>query len=194
MVHSKEKWNQRWQEKASRPLSPDPWLLRAMPFLTAGTALDIACGRGRNALYLAEKGFTVTAVDISDQGLKLLEQEASNRKLALNLLQVDLEASVSLPEGPFDVISKFFYLQRSLLPIIKDILKPGGIVVLRSFGKAKDSTIESGNPDFILNPGELLEVFAEWDILLYEEGLEESRTGGTLAGIVARKPEETNKK
>ena len=107
--------------------------------------------------------------------MKLLEQEASNRKLALNLLQVDLEASVSLPEGPFDVISKFFYLQRSLLPIIKDILKPGGIVVLRSFGKAKDSTIESGNPDFILNPGELLEVFAEWDILLYEEGLEESR-------------------
>jgi SAM-dependent methyltransferase len=131
MVHSKEKWDQRWQKKA---------------------------------------------------------QEASNRNLALNLLQMDLEATASLPQGPFDVISKFFYLQRSLLPIIKEILKPGGIAILRSFGKTKDATTESGNPDIILNPGELLEVFAEWDILLYEEGLEESRAGGTLTGIVARKP------
>lgn len=188
MVHSKEKWNQRWQEKSSQPLSPDPWLLRAVPFLSTGTALDIACGRGRNALYLAEKGFTVTGVDISDQGLKLLEQEAANRNLTLNLVQLDLEVTVSLPQGPFDLISKFFYLQRSLLPIIKDSLRPGGIFVMRSFSQAEGCREAPGNPDFILNPGELLDVFAAWDILLYEEGQEESRTGGSLAGIVARKP------
>jgi len=193
MVHSKEKWNQRWQEKAFKPLAPDPWLLRAMIFLSPGPALDVACGRGRNSLYLAEKGFTVTGVDISDQGLSLLQQEGSNRNLPLKLLQLDLEDSASLPPGPFNVILKFFYLQRSLLPIIKDILKPGGVIVLRSFSKAKSTQRESGNPEFILNPGELLDVFAGWDILLYEEGLEKSQTGGSLAGIVARKPLTTDK-
>ncbi len=188
MLHSKEKWNQRWQEKASNPLTPDPWLLRAMTFLSPGSTLDIACGRGRNSLYLAEKGFTVTGIDISDQGLKLLEQEATNLNLTLNLLQLDLEASVALPQGPFDVILKFFYLQRSLLPIIKEILRPGGVVVLRSFINAESPKNEPGNPAFILNSGELLDIFTGWDILLYEEGLEESQTGGNLTGIVARKP------
>lgn len=184
-----EKWNLRWQEKASSPLSPDPWLLRAIPFFTQGSVLDIACGRGRNALYLAARGFTVTGIDISDQGLKMLRQEAANRNLAVELRQWDLESRVSLPQGPYDVISKFFYYQRSLLPVIKDTLKPGGIAVLRTFSKAGDFSGGPVNPDFVLNPGELLEIFSGWEILLHEEGLEQSqKTGGGLAGIVARKP------
>jgi tellurite methyltransferase len=193
MLSSKDKWNQRWHEKASRPVAPDPWLLRAMPFFSPGSVLDIACGRGRNSLYLAENGFTVTGVDISDQGLQFLEQEGAKRRLTLKLLQWDLETAVMLPQGPFDVILKFFYLQRSLLPIIKDTLRPGGVVVLRSFSEAGSTKDEPGNPDFILNPGELLDIFSGWDTLLYEEGLEESQTGGNLAGIVARKPETTDK-
>lgn len=191
MKYSKEKWNLRWQEKASHPLSPDPWLLRAIPFLSQGSVLDIACGRGRNALYLAERGFAVTGIDISDQGLKLLGQEAANRNLAVDLLQWDLESRVSLPQGPYDTISEFFYFQRSLLPVIKDILKPGGIAVLRTFSKAGDFPGGPDNPDIVLNPGELLDIFAGWDILLHEEGLEQSRkTGGGLAGIVACKPKQ----
>lgn len=189
MHDSKEKWNQRWQEKASSPLAPDPWLLRAMPFLSPGSVLDIACGRGRNALYLAEKGFTVTGIDISDQGLKMLRHEAANRNLAINLLQWDLESRALLPQGPFDVISEFFYFQRSLLPAIKSSLSPGGTAVLRTFSRAGGFSGGPVNPDIVLNPGEFLEIFSGWEILLHEEGLEQSqKMGGGLAGIVARKP------
>ncbi len=189
MNYLKDKWNLRWQEKASEHLSPDPWLLRATPFLTQGSILDIACGRGRNALYLAERGFAVTGIDISDQGLKLLGQEVANRNLAVELLQWDLESLVSLPQGPFDVICEFFYFQRSLLPVIKDTLKAGGIAVLRTFSNAGDFPGGPDNPDIVLNPGELLDIFAGWEVLLHEEGLEESRKkGGSLAGIVVRKP------
>ena len=189
MVHTKEKWNARWLSKASAPLTPDSWLLRAIPFLSRGSVLDIACGRGRNAIYLAERGFGVTGVDISDQALKLLGQQAANRNLDITLLRSDLESAVSLPSGPFDVVCKFFYLQRSLLPLIKTILKPGGIIVIRTFSSAGNFSGGSSNPDIVLNPGELLDVCYGWEVLLHEEGLEQSqKTGGGLAGIVARKP------
>lgn len=183
------KWNRHWQEKASSPLCPDPWLLRAMPFLTRGSVLDIACGRGRNALYLAERGFAVTGIDISDQGLKMLGQEALNRNLAVELLRWDLESKILLPRGPFDVITEFFYFQRSLFPSIRDTLRPGGMAVVRTFSKAGDFPGGPANPDFVLDPGELLDIFSGWEILLHEEGLEQSqKTGGGLAGIVTRKP------
>ncbi len=188
MSDLKNKWNLRWLNDLPSPLVPDPWLLRAMPFLSPGPVLDIACGRGRNALYLARRGFAVTGIDISDSGLKLLEREAASRKLTLDLLQRDLEQSITLPKGPFDIMLMFFYLQRSLYPAIKDNLPPGGTVVLRSFSKAGCFTGGPQNPEFVLNPGELPDVFADWEILLYEEGLEQSRKGGNLAGIVARKP------
>lgn len=188
MDKSTESWDQRWQEKANDALSPDPWLERASPLLPKGSVLDIACGRGRNALYLAEKGFAVTGVDISETGLKLLRQEAGRRQLTIELLPVDLENTASLPTGPFDVIIDFFYLQRSLYPYIKTNVKPSGIVVLRTFSSAGDYTAGMTDLSFHLHPGELLDIFNGWEILLHEEGLERSQKGGGLAGIVARKP------
>lgn len=192
MKDMQKEWDLRWQKKASTSLTPDPWLLRAMPFLSPGSVLDIACGRGRNSLYLAEHGFAVTGVDISGQGLNLFRQEAATRNLSIELVQSDLEKSPTLPEGPFDVVSVFFYLQRSLLPAIKDTIRPGGFAVLRTFSKAGDFPGGPDNPDIVLQPGELLEVFNDWEILLHEEGLEKSgKTDGGLAGIVARKPKKT---
>lgn len=192
MTRSKEKWDQRWQEKETLPLLPDPWLLRARPFLSGGAALDIACGRGRNALYLVDQGYTVTGIDISGQGLKMLAEEAANRGQTLHLLQRDLERPATLPRGPFDLICMFFYLQRALLPKIKQFVTPGGIVILRTFSTVGRAPEGPSAPDIVLNPGELIEVFANWDVLLYEEGLERSRNGAGLAGIVARKPHTAN--
>lgn len=188
MSCSEEKWDRRWLEKSPRPLLPDPWLLRAMPFLSPGTVLDIACGRGRNALYLAGRGFAVSGVDISGQGLKLLAREAQKRNLALALWQDDLEQQPSLPAGPFDAIIQFFYLQRSLLPSLKGLLKPGGTFILRTFSTVGRREDGPEAPDIVLNPGELLEIFSGWETLLHEEGVEQSANGGGLAGIVARKP------
>ena len=181
-------WNQKWRERAAEDLIPDPWLERTLPLLPAGRALDLACGRGRNALHLAEQGFAVTAVDGSAEGLALLGEEARRRGLQLTLRQQDLEAEPQLPLAAFEVVIDFFYLQRSLFPALKAALVPGGVVVMRTFSFAGGFAGGPRRQEFILHPGELLEQFAGWEILLHEEGLESSRKGGGLVGIVARKP------
>ena len=185
----RDKWNARWREKAANlDRQADPWLQRVLPLLPRGRALDVACGSGRNALFLAEHGFAVTAVDLAREGLALLGEEGARRGLAIDLRLLDLEGAAPLPEGPFDLVIDFFYLHRPLLPRLFALLRPGGAMVLRTFSCAGPFPGGPGNPDFVLNPGELLALFAGWEILAHEEGLEPSHKGGSLAGIVARRP------
>jgi SAM-dependent methyltransferase len=189
MSELQDKWNARWRDKAATlDWQADPWLQRVMPLLPPGRTLDVACGSGRNAMYLAARGFTVTAIDLSQQALALLDQEAVRRGLAIETRLVDLEAEPQLPPGPFDLVIDFFYLHRPLLPGIGRLLRPGGLMVLRTFSRAGPFPGGPDNPDFVLNPGELLELFQDWDILFHEEGLEPSHRGGSLAGVVARRP------
>ena len=182
-------WNARWRAKAAdADWQADPWLRRIFPLLQPGHALDVACGNGRNALFLAEHGFTVTATDFSAEALSLLRREAAARGLAIATRQIDLEAAPLLPDGPFDLVLQFFYLHRPLLQSLKALLRPGGFMVVRTFSRAGSFPGGLVNPDFVLNPGELPELFSGWEILLHEEGLEPSKKGGSLAGIVARRP------
>jgi SAM-dependent methyltransferase len=181
-------WNKVWQEREQKPLLFDPWLKRALPLLPQGKLLDIACGRGRNALPMAELGYAVTALDASSQGLSQLAEEAQCRGLAITTLQQDLEQNPRLPRAAFDVVLQFFYLQRSLFDAVRDAVRPGGVAVVRTFSRAGNFAGGPGNPDYVLEVGELLTLFQGWEILLHEEGLDEAERGGGLAGIVARKP------
>lgn len=181
-------WNKVWQERGQRPLLFDPWLKQVLPLLPSGQLLDIACGRGRNALPMAELGYAVTALDASSQGLNQLTDEASRRNLAIATVQQDLEQLPRLPSAFFDVVLQFFYLQRSLFDAVQAAVLPGGVVVARTFSRAGDFAGGPGNPDYVLEVGELLTLFKGWEILLHEEGLDEAERGGGLAGIVARKP------
>ncbi len=182
-------WNTRWQEKADQPFLPDPWLLAVAPLLpTTGRALDLACGRGRNALFLAERGLAVTAIDISAVALDQFRTEAEKRHLVVDARQVDLEATPDLPAAAFDLVIQCFYLQRSLFPHLLAAVRPGGLAVVRTLSSAGPFAGGPDNPAFVLRPGELLDVFAGWEIVTHEEGLEPSHKGGSLAGIVARRP------
>ncbi len=181
-------WNKVWQERRQEPLHFDPWLQRVLPLLPAGRVLDIACGRGRNALSLAERGYVVTALDVSSQGLNQLSDEARRRGLTIITLQQDLEQTPQLPQAAFDVVLQFFYLQRSLIDAVRNAVRPGGVVVARTFSRAGNFSGGPGNSDYVLQVGELLTLFKGWEILLHEEGLDEAGRGGGLAGIVARKP------
>lgn len=187
MSEARTKWNARWRSKACGSEEADSWLVDALPSLPRGRALDIACGQGRNALFLAEHGFTVTAIDISEEGLQQLNDEARRRKLLIETQRADLETSSLLPGDSFDVVIEFFYLHRPMLPSLREAVRPGGVAVLRTFSNAGLFGNSQVNPDFVLQPGELLEIFAGWEILRHEEGLEPSRKGGSVAGIVARR-------
>ena len=188
--YSQGKWNQRWQEKSSSAeWQPDNWLQRTLPYLPdSGTALDLACGIGRNALCLANQGYRVTAVDFSEVALDLLRKKALSCKGHIDLIQADLEATeFPFPPEHFDLVLQFYYLYRPLLPSLLETVRPGGLAMIRTFSRAGEERFGAVNKEISLAPGELLHLFTGWDILLYEEGLEPSRKGGSLAGIFARK-------
>ncbi|MBD1400354.1 methyltransferase domain-containing protein [Pelovirga terrestris] len=188
--YSREKWDQRWQEKAALPAGqPDDWLLRVLPHLPdLGEALDLACGMGRNALVLARAGYQVTAVDFSPVALDLLSGVAAQEGLPVAVECADLETGdYRVAPASYDLGLQFYYLHRPLLPLLQDAVRPGGYMVVRTFSQAGEERFGPVNREISFAPGELLNLFSNWEILLYEEGLEPSRKGGSLVGLFARK-------
>lgn len=186
---SRARWNVRWREKTDEAWEPDPWLVRTRPLLPAGKALDLACGRGANALFLASEGWTVTAVDVSDEAIGQLRRKADQCRLEVEALRMDLEKNPDLPPQAFDLVIQMYYLHRPLLPLLKRTVKPGGMAVIRTFSSAGPFPAPTIDDRFVLRTGELSRAFSDWEIMLDEEGVEPSRKGGSLAGIVARKPD-----
>jgi tellurite methyltransferase len=117
-------------------------VLLAAPLPAGGRALDVACGEGQNAVFLAELGFEVRAVDISPVGLAKARALAQSRGVSVDFRQVDLDEFI--PQGPYDVIVCTHYLDRALFPRLEAALAPDGIFIgewplsLRSFPVAKD--------------------------------------------------------
>jgi tellurite methyltransferase len=188
--YSREKWDQRWQEKAiSAAGPPDEWLLQVLPHLSdKGMALDLACGMGRNAISLAQAGYQVTAVDFSQVALDVLRAASVQKGLPVAAICADLEnGDYPLAPESFDLVLQFYYLYRPLLPIVQNAVRPGGYVVIRTFSQAGAERFGPVNKEISLASGELLKLFSGWEVLLYEEGLEPSRKGGSLAGLLARK-------
>ncbi len=134
-----------------------------------GRALDIATGRGRNALYLAERGFTVEAVDISEVALKEAKKRAEKKGLMINLRQADLE-DAELPESSYDLIVNFNFLQRNLVPKMKRALKLGGDIIFETYLIDQRLIGHPKNPAYLLGHNELLELFRDFRILYYREG------------------------
>jgi len=145
------------------------------------TALDVACGKGRNALYLARKGFTVTGLDRDAAGLADARAEAEARKLSLTLREQDLEAAgATLPPAAFGLVCVFYYLHRPLLAPIAGAVRPGGVLVYETF--LIDGHLRWGTPgrrEFAFDHNELLDAFrpgpagSGFRIHLYRERVDE---------------------
>lgn len=151
----------------------------------SGLALDIAMGLGGNAAFLLERGLQVIGVDISWVAVR----QAKARLPRLQAVLADL-AQFHLPEGAFDVILNFFYLQRDLWPRYRRALRPGGLLVFQTLTRAMLATNPDLEPDFLLGPGELREAFSSWQILVYQEGWTGLNTGHprSVASLIARRP------
>jgi tellurite methyltransferase len=155
--------------------------------IVPGKALDLACGTGRNALFLASRGFQVTAIDISPVGLERGCEQAQANSLSIDWQQGDLEA-LQLPSGEYDLIVNINYLQRSLIPQIQRALKPGGHVIFDTYLIDQQVVGHPKNPDYLLNHNELLEHFRDFRVLLYREGNFSDGTEPSFrAGILAQK-------
>ena len=148
-------------------------------------ALDLACGAGRHAVYLAQAGFSVAAVDFSAEGLASANRLAESRAVSIETLALDLEADgADLGEPKYDLAAVFFYLHRPLFPQIARCLRPGGLLIYKTY--SVDQLRYPGRPRHrmhMLEPNELLEVFSEFRVLRYEEEWE----GKGTAALVAQK-------
>jgi tellurite methyltransferase len=188
----RERWNRKYAERGVEALrrAPAQWLEDNEDLLTGALgrrALDIACGDGRNAGYLANLGFTVDAVDISDVAIAALRAAATERHLSVIALRIDL-ARDPLPAADYDVIVQFNYLQRSLLPALPGALATGGILIVETMTRAHAEPIDRPmDPRFLLEPGELRTAFPELELLRYRDGVfEGGNRHRALASLVAR--------
>lgn len=193
-------WDERYRQ-GTRELAVEPasllkdWL-RQLP---RGRALDVACGSGRNALFLAQNGFEVTAIDWSEAGLELVERGAREGKIEISrtkksaigksksqgieLVHDDLER-MELPENRYQVIVCVQYLQRTLFAAMTNALRPGGFLLFETFTRAQMKyTGGPRNPDYLLEPGELRRAFPKLRTLFYRE----LDAGQGIASLVARK-------
>ena len=157
-----------------------------LPPPAAGRVLDLGCGSGRAAVWLAERGYRVTAVDWQEEALALGYTLAASRGVNVDFRAADLREPAAVPAGPWSVIVNFRYLQRDLLPRFASLLQPAGVACVRTF---RDAPGYSGGPQprHRLVAGELLGFFprGRFEILAHETSHDPD--GRPAAGIVARR-------
>ena len=167
-------------------LEPSPFLVENLNLLPKGKALDVAMGSGRNSVFLAQNGFEVEGIDISLDAVRETQALATKKGVVIGVSVVDLERGYKLKREFYDVIICFHYLQRSLIPQMKDALKPEGVVVYETFIIDQATLFgKPRNPDFLLKHNELLDMFHDFRCLRYREGVIDNRAA--IASIVALK-------
>lgn len=133
-----------------------------------GRALDLACGRGASALWLARQGYAVSAWDYSGVALQRLQQVARQQNVEIDTELRDVVADPPTP-GSYDLILVSYFLDRSLASAIAAALKPGGLLFYQTFSQDGPSDTGPGNPAFRLAPNELLSLFHGLRLRYYRE-------------------------
>lgn len=150
--------------------APSAWVRRFAPLIRqAGHVLDLAAGGGRHTRLLLDMGFRVTAVD---RDIEALRGFAGGNCV---VRAVDLETGAPQDTlgplgGGYDGVVVTNYLHRPLLAPIAAALLPGGLVIYETFARGNERLGRPHNPDFLLNPGELLEAFAGLTVIAFEQG------------------------
>ncbi len=162
-----DEWNERYRDREEINADPAPLLVRAAAELAPGRALDLACGAGRNAVWLASRGWEVVAIDGASEAIRIVREHDA----AIDARVMDLENGEALPFGDesFDLVAILYYLHRPLFAEARRVVKRGGLVV--SAAKMRGT--------YRIAPGELARTFPDFEIVHASEG--------EIAEIVARR-------
>jgi len=185
----RERWNQKYRESPGSWIEPDPFLARAFAqfiqpsFPAGGSALDLAGGAGRHAIWLARQGWEVTLIDISETGVEQARQKAGPLASHIHFAIDDL-THFTASQTRFDVLMAFFYLERRIFSEIFKAIRPGGLLVYKTYTQAQ-AGLAGGPKDaaHLLEPGELLRLAKGLRVLHYSEAVAEKAT----AELVAKK-------
>jgi tellurite methyltransferase len=188
----RDRWNRKYREAPSSWMVPYPFLAYAFTeyilpaFPHGGRALDLAGGAGRHAIWLAKQGWEVTLIDISEKGIELARQNAGPLASHIHFVVDDLtqfKASQTHLEVGFDLVMAFFYLERRIFSEIVSVLRPGGLLVYKTHTSARANLVGGPtNPDYLLEPGELLRLTSGLRALHYRE-----QSGEKAAELIANR-------
>lgn len=186
--NDRERWNERYVEVECRyGDEPVEFLRSHVHLLPLGSrVLDLTTGEGRNALFLAQQGFRVTGIDISNVALNRARQSAEKLGANISLVQADLK-SYPLPVEAFDVVMNFYFLERALLPDMKRAVRHGGLIIFESYTVDQQNLKDAHRlpREYLLEHNELLREFLDFRVFVYRELTIQNKA---IASLIARRP------
>lgn len=165
---------------------PSPFLERVHPLLPAGRVLDLACGSGRELVWLAERGWQAEGWDRAPEALERARSLGERAGVDIRTRVVDLEwRNLPEPEPVWNVVMAFRFLHRPLFPWIERMLAPGGVIVYETYRVGQERFGRPKQPRFLLEPRELESAFPSCTVELHEESTPEH--GPIMARVLARR-------
>ena len=195
--HDAPEEKERWNKVFSSPqpvfnANPNAFLVEVVSNRRPGMALDLGMGQGRNALYLAQRGWSVTGVDISDVGLAQARQQAQKLGVQLNTILENAD-KFDFGKERWDLVVLLYFPPRPYVSRIRASLKPGGIVVVEGLHRDSPERQRLGQ-GVVFGANELLRVFDDFRILRYEDviassdwGSSENREPARVVRLLAQK-------
>lgn len=176
-MDEKKEWDRRYREKSDSSKQPDPLLVEGFDeyinvlFPQGGTALDAAGGVGRHAIWLAERRWRIRLVDISEVAIAEAEKNAADFRRQIDFEVADL-TTYEFPREQYDLVLVFFYLERKILGELAKSLRPGGLLIYKTYTELQP-TFGKGptHPMHLLKENELLHAFPGFRLLHYRETL-----------------------
>jgi tellurite methyltransferase len=181
-------WNKRYREGFyGGATDPHALLTKFWAAIPGRRVADIAMGNGRDALFLSEKGFFVTGLDSSIEAINITRETMAQKKLIVHPVLGDAR-TLPYREGTFDCVLVFYFLEREIMDEMRGLLKRGGIFIYETFLKRQNNVDRPRNPDYLLDDGELIGYFKGFELMFYEELIENNGSKRrAIAKAVGRK-------
>ncbi|MEH7299428.1 class I SAM-dependent methyltransferase [Neobacillus drentensis] len=178
-MNSRMKWNSKHKERLDqqRLPEPNPRIKNLSAYLTGGRALDLACGLGGNSIFLAQLNYEVEAIDISDVAIHYIQEQVSRDNLTIHPKVYDLTElnNQHWRNQSFDLVVITYFLDRSLFPFVKNLVKEEGYFFMETFYQSPQNENQGVSNQYKLQPKELLTEFSDWKVHFFEEVDNESR-------------------
>lgn len=172
MADDRGRWNAKFIAGEAQLVDPDSFLIEICADLRPGSALDLAGGAGRHAIWLARHGWRVVLSDVSDEGIALSRQRCAEASVAVDLRRESLAETVAWASASgvhFNLITIFWFLAREAFDSLPALLAPGGMLVYKTYTAENARFANGKSTHFALHPDELRTAFPALETVLYRE-------------------------